>query len=57
MKEFVMKKQPSLAMFILLVMGGGIAIGVVTAPGDWYANLEKPFFNPPNWIFAPVWTV
>ena len=50
-------KKPSLAMFILLVMGGGIAIGVVTAPGDWYANLEKPFFNPPNWIFAPVWTV
>ena len=46
----------SLLLFQALVLGGGITIGIVTAPGDWYAALVKPPYNPPNWIFAPVWT-
>ena len=43
--------------FLALMVGGGILIGTLTAPGEWYAQLSKPAFNPPNWIFGPVWTV
>ncbi|SLN44949.1 TspO/MBR family protein [Falsiruegeria litorea R37] len=43
--------------FLVLVIGGGIAIGIMTAPGEWYAALSKPWFTPPNWVFGPAWTV
>jgi len=42
---------------ILIAQMAGAIGSVFTAPSiqTWYAYLEKPFFSPPNWLFAPAW--
>jgi translocator protein len=47
-----------LAGFIILCLavGGGAGYFTAQAVVDWYPTLNKPAFNPPSWIFGPVWT-
>jgi tryptophan-rich sensory protein len=52
-----MAQYARLAAFVIAVIAIGFAIGATNLPGAWYAGLNKPPFNPPNWLFAPVWSV
>jgi len=54
-----MAKVLKLIISILICQGAGVAGSLFTSPAitGWYAALQKPSFNPPNWVFAPVWTL
>ena len=58
MKSFL-KHLPGLLVFILISQGAGIigSLFTVRSIDAWYEGLNKPAFNPPNWIFGPVWTL
>jgi tryptophan-rich sensory protein len=45
-----------LCIGISLLAGGIGSYFTMSQIPTWYADLQKPFFNPPTWIFGPVWT-
>ncbi len=50
-----MKEIIRLILWILVSLSAGF-IGSKFMPGEWYRALQKPVFNPPGWVFGPVWT-
>ncbi len=46
-----------LAAAIIISQTAGLVGSFFTASsvGNWYAALQKPAFNPPSWLFGPVW--
>jgi len=47
----------AIAVAVCLAVGYGSGLATQSSITTWFPTLNKPFFNPPNWLFAPVWTI
>lgn len=45
-----------IAIAIPVLVGGISGFFTVTGVDSWYQTIQKPSWNPPNWVFGPVWT-
>ena len=54
-----MKKYLRISYCVIICLTVGFFSGKITQSSitTWYPTLVKPVFNPPNWVFAPVWTM
>lgn len=56
----VTMKKVGLFALCLLICFSAAALGSLVTTSEipnWYATINKPVFNPPNYVFAPVWTI